>query len=665
MTSVQRASLLAAILSAHLSAQPPVAPTNEPVGPVRGQEIGGYNVTNSFELGYRFHSVGGSLARYQSDVNYGNGIRLLGSSLTVHSKEGHGRLFDELVLNTQGLGNDPYEFANFRIQHNRFYRYDLAWRQSDFLNPGLDTGPQHHFLNTRRMWQDHDLTLFPQSAIRFLAGYSRNSQDGAGIATQNLFDQHRGDEFPLFADIHRRQREFRLGVQAQVSSVRVLLMRGWQRYEEDSPLSLNSTTGLNTDDLTTLSNFRRSEPYEGSTPFWRGVITAGGNGIYAVNGAISYAGTRRDFTFEELAVGTSRLGQARNRQVVVAGTGTRPLTTANLTLSLFPAERVTIANHSAFHQIQMNGDNTYSEVNNQTQVFNSLDFRYLGIRTWVNTTDAQLRLTKWVGLRVGYQFSDRRIRSVTKSTFGAFSDEVRAEQTNQVHAGLFGLRLQPVKPLTINLDAELGRADRPFQPVSEKNYHALGGRVQYKKGSLLLSAATRMYYNTNSVSLSSHSAQSRNYALDASWTPNRRFAIDAGYGKQHLDTLTGIAYFTAAPVINSGQSLYISNVHSGHLTARFAVTDRIDFSIGYSRVQDTGDGRSSPGVSSVPTFAAYQTFPLAFESPQGRMSVRLHSRLRWNAGYQYYRYAEDFAALPSIPRGYRAHTGYTSVLWSF
>jgi hypothetical protein len=56
-----------------------------------------------------------------------------------------------------------------------------------------------------------------------------------------------------------------------------------------------------------------------------------------------------------------------------------------------------------------------------------------------------------------------------------------------------------------------------------------------------------------------------------------------------------------------------------------------------------------------------QTFPLRYLSPQGRVSVRISEKIRWNAGYQYYGYHEDFSGL----QNYRAHTGYTSVLWAF
>jgi hypothetical protein len=83
-------------------------------------------------------------------------------------------------------------------------------------------------------------------------------------------------------------------------------------------------------------------------------------------------------------------------------------------------------------------------------------------------------------------------------------------------------------------------------------------------------------------------------------------------------------------------------------------------------VQDTGDGRASalsqPGnYSTIPGFIAAQTFPLKFTSPLARISVRLHPQLRFNIGYQYYGYHEDFSGL----QNFRSQTGYSSLSWSF
>src|SRR5208283_3742846 len=95
--------------------------------------------------------------KYRSDVNFGDGVRLLSSYLTVNSRDGRGRWFDEITLTTQGLGNDPYESATFRIQKNRWYRYDLLWRSNDYFNPGLTVANGEHLEDTTYRLQDHDL----------------------------------------------------------------------------------------------------------------------------------------------------------------------------------------------------------------------------------------------------------------------------------------------------------------------------------------------------------------------------------------------------------------------------------------------------------------------------------------------------------------------------
>ena len=59
-----------------------------------------------------------------------------------------------------------------------------------------------------------------------------------------------------------------------------------------------------------------------------------------------------------------------------------------------------------------------------------------------------------------------------------------------------------------------------------------------------------------------------------------------------------------------------------------------------------------------------QTFPLTYQSPLARLSVRITPKLRWNAGWQFYDYGEDFHFF-GYSQNFHAHTGFTSVLWSF
>ena len=158
-------------------AQPTVAPTDAPRSRGEGRISTATTSRTLSKSGYRWRDVNGNLGKYRSDVNFGNGLRLLGSNLSVYSTEGHGKYFDELVLNTQGLGNDPYQFSSFRVQKNRLYRYDFLWRENAYYNPALPIAGGQHFMDTSRRLQDHQIVLLPQSSFRIFAGYSRNQSN--------------------------------------------------------------------------------------------------------------------------------------------------------------------------------------------------------------------------------------------------------------------------------------------------------------------------------------------------------------------------------------------------------------------------------------------------------------------------------------------------------
>ncbi|MCS7025203.1 MAG: hypothetical protein NZV14_10405 [Bryobacteraceae bacterium] len=649
--------------------QPTVAPTDAAAGSVRGENVGGYNVVNHFELGYRFRSVEGNLGKYRSDVNFGNGIRLLGSEFRANSREGQGKFFDEFTLNTQGLGNDPYQSSVLRLEKNRIYRYDLHWRLNEYFNPALTIANGLHRMDTSRRFQDHDFFLFPQSRFKLIAGHTRYWQSGPALSTFQAFDS-RGDEFPLLADIRRGRKEYRLGGEAALAGFTFHVLRGWDHFREDTPFNVDQLEpGANPADNTTLRRFRRTEPYQGDSPYWRLALVRNSK-VFSMNARYTAVAGRRDFALDETAVGTDRLGAARNRQILVTGTGSRPVTSGNLNLVWTPLARLTLSNHSAYHNTRMNGQASLQELENSQSSFAILNFQFLGIRAISNLTDATVALTKKVNLYAGYHFSDRRIRSREGEQVGSFSDVFSSEQSNRLHAGLGGVRLRPVKPLFLQFDVELGRANQPFTPISEKNYHSFNARVQWRARTVQLSALTRTLYNVNSTNFVFFSSRSRHYAYDGVWNLNNRFSVEAGYSKLHLDTQGALAYFAASRRIEDQNSLYVSNLHTGHLAARLVLAKRFDLSLGYSIVRDTGDGRPAPSLpltsirnDAREAFALVQVFPLRYQSPLARLSVKIRSNLGWNFGYQYYGYREDFLQLTG--QNYRAHTGFSSLLWSF
>jgi len=655
----------AVLFAATCWAQQTIAPTTEPVGATRGDNLSDYNIVDSFETGYRFSTVGGSADQYHSTVNFGDGIRLLSSFLTINSKDGHGKYFDELVLTTQGLGNDPYESATLRIQKNRLYRFDMNWRLNDYFNPGLRTGGQlgQHLLDTQYTTQDDDLTLFPQSNVKFFLGYSRGDQNGPALSTVQLFSSQ-GNEFPIFENVRRLRNEYRIGNEIRLFGIRFNWTRGWEDFKEDSNYSSGLNLGNNLQSPVTLTSFARTEPIHGTSPYWRGSLF-GERKHFAVNGRITYTSGQRAFALNENAVGTAAIGFMAAQQILTEGNASRPVTSGNLTLSLFPTSKLTITNQTTVNNIRIDGDSVYAVFNNATETLNYLAFEFLGIRTIANETTLNYQLKRWLSFFGGYQYSDRQIRSNEASTFDGNVFASPSEQSNILHEGQFGLRLKPAKALSILLDGSIGRANGPLTPISERNYQVLGGRVQYKIKPFLLMASTRENYNVNSITLSSYASHSRTHSVNGSWNPRDWFSLDAGYTKLHLNSAGGIDFFALGQFLTGQQSIYISNLHVGTLTARFDLKKRADLFVGYSHTQDTGDGRAAavgPGIgSSLPVFQAAQTFPVKYLSPMARLSIRITEKIRWNVGYQYYGYNELFLN----GEDYRAHTGYTSMLWSF
>ncbi len=664
-----RFCLIFAVLGA-LEAQQVVAPTPAQVGSPRGEDVGNFNVTQSFETGYRFRLVGGNLGEYRSDVNYGNGLRLLGSSLSVDSKDGHGHFFDQILLNTEGLGNDPYQSAVLRIQKNGLYRYDMTWRLNDYFNPGLTVAGGTHLADTSRRLQDHELTLLPLSPIRFRLGYSRDTENGPALSTAQEFDPN-GAGLPVFTNVRRQWNEYRLGADVDFAGFKFTVLHRWDFFKDDSPFTLSAPVASGaTNDLTVLQQFQRSQPLHGRSPGWLGNLFTK-RPRWGVNARMTYVGARNDFALNESASGIGQFGNAATRQITVGGSAARPAVAGDLSLSLYPTERLTVVNNTSVSSNRIDGQSTLSELNTGLDLGTTIRFRYLGIRTLTNSTDVNYRVRDWIGFYAGYHYADRLVRTEEVPSFTDLSVNAVYNVTNILNSAIVGVRLRPFRPFTINLEGEIGRTNQPLTPIAERNYHSLGGRADYRVKKLQLSASYHEIYDVN-PSFSVFSSHSRNYSANASWAPAAWFSLDASYTKMHLDSQSLLAFFAGVtrPTLQAGfGSLYLSNIHGVNLGTRFAIGRRADLYLGYSITKDTGDGRATASPAGVTDPIAtlidsVQTFPLGYQSPLARLSVKIAPKIRWNAGWQFYNYDERFQLFAAY-QNFHAHTGFTSVLWSF
>ena len=355
---------------------------------------------------------------------------------------------------------------------------------------------------------------------------------------------------------------------------------------------------------------------------------------------------------------------------MVGGDASRPDLLGDLEVSLFPTDRLTFVNNTSISDSRMDGNSPIPSSSTASRPGATVNFRYLGIRLITNSADVNYRLNDWIGFYAGYHYSDREVKH-HRGRGGVRQRRLPCGQPDQ--SGVAGVRLHPIRPLTFNLEGELGRTNHPLATLSDKNFQTINGRAQYRLKKLQMSASYKENYDFNS-SFSLYAEHQRGYTASTVWTPRDWFSLDASYSKLHDDSNGFLAFFAGpiggpASLDFTDRSLYISNIHSGNLGIRFALRRRADLYLGYNITKDTGDGRAAavPADTTNPVEAlldSVQTFPLTYQSALARLSLRVTPKVRWNAGYQYYDYFETFGLL-GYYQNFHAHTGFTSLLWTF
>jgi hypothetical protein len=181
---------------------PPALRAQDDSGESKGMDSGGYNVHQTIDFGYRANWIGGNQDTYDTFMNLGQGVRLFDYSLDMRSLTHEAPLFDSLSFSNFGYGGDPNDVTRLRIEKNKWYDFRMMFRRDKnfwdwnlFANPvnPISTNPalspttpvanSLHALDLVRRMQDYNLTLFPQSKLRFRLGYSRNRDEGPGYFT--------------------------------------------------------------------------------------------------------------------------------------------------------------------------------------------------------------------------------------------------------------------------------------------------------------------------------------------------------------------------------------------------------------------------------------------------------------------------------------------------
>jgi len=676
MTPHRTAALpaLAVLLAAAAGAQPVVTPTPDAPGDL--EEAGPYTISNSFETGHRFAEVAGNEDAYRSSVNYGNGLRLFEGELRIHSKEGRGTLFDEFSFNTQGAGRDPYQSHIVRAEKHKYFRYDMQFRIVNYNNrlPSLWNGEQG--VNSERIFQNHNLTLFPGSRIEVLLGFDRNKHTGPSFTSQGLNTSIGEFDADNFVRMRRRIRQvnnqYRAGVNFQVFGLAVTFQQALDNYKEDPVFADASQVPGVVDNVQPVERLRRDEPIHGNTPVTSVAIRTEKERLLNFHGRYVYSSGERNFILsEDLAAAGPGAAAPTLRHTFILGDADRKQGTGDLTVTLLPNPKWAVTNTTSINDTRISGASAFLETTVFTNEF--VEFEMLDIRHITNSTEVNFRPVPKLSLYGGFHFTTRRIRTRNILDFPEFQfDSELAEQDNDIHSTVGGVRWRPLRGLRMSFDFEVGDADNPFTPIAEREFHNEAARIQWRKNGLLLGFTFKNAQNDNNFSLINHSSTSRQFSAQGAWShPTGKFTLDANYAKIEINTASGIFnFFDGSEEAPRAANLYISNLHTFYFGSRIAPRERFTFYLGYSISKDTGADRDltfAEGVEpNFPDFGFdgvnfFNSFPLTYQSPQARLSVRLNKLVELNLGWQFYNYEERFSGA----QNFNAHVGYSSLRWTF
>jgi hypothetical protein len=674
-----------AMLSVGAMAQQPATgqPAATQTKPADTPQVGPYTITSSIEFGVRGVSVRGDADKYRSDLNYQPGFRVFDSSFLMEAKENTGQLFDHLLVNSSGWGGDPEGYLRINAEKTKWYRFDADVRQLDYFNSLRNLALNQHIYNTTYKLGDFDLQILPAShRLRFNVGYSYDRSNGPVLTT---YDYQR-DEFPVDADYRTEANNFRAGLDAKLWVFDLSFLQGWRFSKDDTTYFINTAQlGNNPTPTSSLDTFRRDLPMRTRTPFTRLSLHTFLKRRVDFTGRFIYTSATSRFNLLETETGLDASG---NRIVLdqwtAHGDVKRPNGMGDLGLTVLVTDRLRISETFRVNSFHIDGGNELAEALFRTRVLqgsvitlpplltDALSFNRISLRRFVNTIEGDYQFGPRLAVHLGYRYTDRRIETLGFNGPAEFQPETDSF-TNHTNSVIAGFKARPLPKWAVYFDIEKGENDNVFTRVSPYDFTnvRLRNRITPTNNlSINLSIVTRD--NTNPTNIAAVNdptlipgipagefgadVNTRIYTASVDWTPNERLTLSSGYTHTHLTSEAAILLF-----INNAQqpgtSRYFVRDNFGFINAFVQLHPRVGFFAGYFIHNDPGQGSR---VSTSPNLII-SSYPMQFQSPETRLVFKLHDRLDWNVGYQFFDFKEQFVN----NQFYHAHLPYTSLRFYF
>jgi hypothetical protein len=680
-----------------------------------GEDAGNYMIISSIELGYRGIRVDGDLNKYRSDLNYKAGPRLFDSSFLMRSKDGKGKLFDTLLVTSTGWGSDPYSNLRISAEKPKWYRFEGTYRRFKYFrflnnigNPNWIFSPTsfsrppnpvtgEHGFNTQTALGDFDLTLLPKNEmIRFNVGYSPERYSGPAFTSYHVG----GNEFILLGNLKSRANDFRLGADGKVGPIDFSFLQGFRRFHDDSFINLGPTQGVNLNPaVASFTSFNRQEPTSGSTNYTRFSAHTLLAKKLDVTGRITYSKATSSSTFLENMTGlnfSTRIGSGATAQLGapnilllgrynIPGSVNRPNWLGDIGVTFLATDKFRVSNTFRVETFQINGIDVFNDTFSVQRgaVIDTRSFSNLGVSTstlyrkYEDTLEGDYQFNPRYAVHFGYRYGSRRIEEVlsgfalnTNAPVALVPEDV-VEQ-NHTHAFFGGFKARPVKNWTIYFDAEHGTADNVFTRIGNYNYTNIRAKSRYspnRKINFNLTVITKDNANPSEiagVSLTDFgvNVKSRTFTSSVDWLVSPKLSFSTGYNYNWLNSDAVVDYFYQVPPAASvrhplGHSLYFVRNNFFFLDMTTRIGPRVTLFASYRINRDNGQGSRLADPTGSPG-TLISSYPMSYQSPEGRLAIRINRYLDWNLGYQYYNYNESVLVGPR-PQNYHAHLPYTSL----
>ena len=675
----------------------------------------------TIEFGYRGLSVDGDHNKYRSDLNYSAGPRLFDSTFLYRAKNGGG-FVDSALVTTTGWGADPNGQVRFSVENTKWYRFDGSYRRFKYFrflntlaNPNWVFSPPEfsvppnpvtgeHGIDARQQLGDFDLTILPKNElIRFNVGYSPERYSGPAFTNYHVG----GDEFLLLSELRSRADDYRFGADGKLGPIDYSFMQGFRRFRDDGFINVGGNPGVNVNPTTAgLNTFHRDEPTRGKVNYTRlslhtliaKRLDVTARYIYskATSNSIFSEGFS-GFNWNARVSGFPPTPPNSSPNTLNLGTYTitqdveRPNTIGDVGVTWLATRKLRISNTFRVEDFEINGLGSFSDffsltrpisggTRTDTVGFNNLPASVItDYRKYLNTIEGDYAFNSRHSIHLGYRYGHRRIGNFFSGfDFGSNgalpapgTSTSQDEQKNNTHVILGGFKSRVTNDWTIWFDGEHGTSDNVFFRIGNYDYTYIRAKTRYSltnKLSLILALIARNNANPSEiagVSLEDFgvSIKSRVFTSSFDWSVNSRLSVNAGYNYNWINSNAVVDYFFNGIRHPQGRSLFFLRNNFFYVDTVSQIFRRASLYVGYRINKDNGQGNRISDPTGNPGFLV-TSYPISFQSPEARLALRLHRRLDWNVGYQYYNYNESVLVGPR-PQNYHAHLPYTSLRFYF